>query len=238
MSFNIIISHTKTIKLNYKYNGRQPIFIENVNNIVNILKDYSINDFIKYFKVNKKIAQDCFNSYHKFNNQVGNALLSYNGLTFKNIGELSDLDINYINDRLFILSALYGCLKSKDLISNYRLDYDTKLPNINIKDYYNYNLYQQMSDLPILNLASIEYSNNIKEYCPKELFINCLFLVNKNNKLTNVPTLSKIHRGRMLRYIIINRIDNIKDIVNYNNDNFIYNKDLSDNNKYIFIKDN
>ena len=58
------------------------------------------------------------------------ALLAYTGIVFKRLNpkDFTEEDWKYAQQHLFITSFLYGLLRPLDLIKNYRLEGDVRMP--------------------------------------------------------------------------------------------------------------
>ena len=63
------------------------------------------------------------------------------------------------------------------------------------------------------------------------------FKVHKDGKLKTMATWAKMARGQMVKYIIENRIDNPEDLKHFYYDGFKYDESLSNNKKFVFIKE-
>jgi hypothetical protein len=89
----------------------------------------------------------------------------------------------------------------------------------------------------ILNLASKEYSDSISKYLNDKInYITCIFGEIIDDKVKEKGTLAKMARGDMVRYMAENQIKNIEDIKSYNRLGYEFSKDLSNEESYVFIK--
>ncbi len=140
---------------------------------------------------------------------------------------LTDDQIKYIQEHLYILSGFYGLLKPLDAITPYRLEMQTKCP-FSLYDFWKDNLANQI-DEPILNLASEEYAKIIRKYKP---LIDALS--KKNGKEKGVY--AKMARGAMVRYLAENQIENIKDITQFSDLGYTFDASQSTEKNYIFEK--
>ena len=89
-------------------------------------------------------------------------------MTESNTNALDREELDYLSDNLYILSALYGILRSTDLISYYRLEMNNKLyiDDKNLYDYWGDEPYKVLfkdNDI-VINLASVEYSKMISKH--------------------------------------------------------------------------
>lgn len=223
-----------------------PEFLDDAKIIMNYLKTLNSTEISKTMKINEKLSllnKKRFENFH-FDKFGSPALLAYSGMQYKSISpeDFDDADMNFANTHLRIISALYGILKPMDSIYPYRLDISTKLSSDKIPNLYKYwnnkifNSLKKDSQGVIVNLASEEYSKSVKKYITDEKYISCTFKVFKNDKLKIESSSSKKARGLMLRYIIKNRIENTEELKNFKDNDFIFSKELSTDDEFIFIK--
>lgn len=222
-----------------------PALIDKSEKIIDKLKNFSQEDIKKAMKVNDKIAKLNFERFanFKFDKEGAPALLAYNGIQYKNIGldSFTEDNFNFAQKHIRILSALYGVLKTNDSIYPYRLDFLSKISVENTKNLYDFwasdiydNLSKESDDI-IINLASEEYSKAIRKYLNNEKYISCVFKVDKNSKLKVESTASKMARGKMLAYIVKNKIQDPELLKNFSEDNYVFREDLSSANEFIFV---
>jgi hypothetical protein len=228
----ILISPSKQKqKIPYNFEPTIPIYQAKADYLVNKIKKLSIKKIITAFKCNENIAKQVFEDYKKFNLESYPALFFYSGLQYKNIGvdTLEDDQVKFLLDNLYIIDALYGILKPTDLISNYRLDYHTKL------SFFNYNYYKKDLDAQInervINLCSKEYSKNLNQ----ENLLTISFLQNVKGQIKSYSTHTKIARGQFVRYLAIEESSSIDVLKKFSWNNY-YLKD-SFPNELIFQKD-
>ena len=181
----------------------------------------------KKFKLKNEKAQKLLEFYKNYENEKsGNALASYTGVAYKAIKiEIFDKnDFEYLESHLVILSALYGILTPYTNVKEYRLDMTNSI-------FESKSLYEQ-EDV-ILNLASKEYSKLIN---PDKL-IDFEFWEDSNGKLKQVSTNSKKMRGFTLNYIVKNKISDVKKLRNTTLDGYVFDEDMSDERKFVYVKE-
>lgn len=244
----ILISPAK--KMNIDSDGFQgvsvPYFIEKAEFLRNILKSMSYEELKKLWKCNDKIAALNFERLKNMDskNALTPAILSYDGIQYKYIAPnvFTYDQLNYINERLIILSGLYGMLRPFDGVIPYRLEMQAKLSGKNFKSLYDFwgssvaDILSKETDT-IINLASKEYSKVVSDNIGNNInFITCSFAQIINGKPVEKGTLCKMARGEMVRYMAENNIKDYKNIKNFNRMNFSYSDALSDENTFVFIK--
>lgn len=176
----------------------------------------------------------------KLSNELFYAFYMYDGLCFKNMKRESfdQSDLNYIKEHLFIISALYGALNPFDLIFSYRLDFLMKTEMGNLYKFWQDKIYKKVTENEnlIINLASDEFSKTVKRYIKEEKFLNIEFFEKVNGKLKKHSTISKKARGKMLYFMVKEKIENIEDLKKFNLDGYSFNYEFSKDDNYVFIK--
>lgn len=186
------------------------------------MSQYAAAELESMLRVNSKIAAENYLRYQDFcseTNAALPALLAYTGIVFKRIGvqDFTPDDFRFAQEHLFITSFLYGLLRPLDLIKNYRLEGDVKLPEHNgvsmfdfwkpiLTDAFIAAIREQGGTL--VNLASSEMKElfDWKRVEREVRVITPEFQVWKNGKPTTIVIYTKMCRGEMTRFIIKNRI--------------------------------
>ena len=240
----IIISPSKTKKINnlpIKDIGslieKEPFYLEITNEIIKKIKTFSVEEIEKKFKLKNEKAQKLSEFYKNYENEKsGNALASYTGVAYKaiKIETLDKNDFEYLESHLVILSALYGVLTPYTNVKEYRLDMTNSIfKNKSLYEVWksSVNEYFEKEDI-ILNLASKEYSKLVKS----DNLIDFEFWNNTNGKLKQISINSKKMRGFTLNYIVKNRITNINNLKDITLNEYIFNKDMSSEKKFVYVK--
>jgi cytoplasmic iron level regulating protein YaaA (DUF328/UPF0246 family) len=165
----------------------------------------------------------------------------YTGLDAYSI-PLKKLDI--LQDRLRILSGLYGLLKPLDLMQAYRLEMGTKLPigvNNNLYEFWKPNILKALNkELKkgelFVNLASNEYFSAVDVKALKVPVVTPEFKNYKDGKLKVISFFAKKARGLMVRYIIDTNAETIEDIKGFNYEGYMFDANLSTGNQLIFSR--
>ncbi len=194
----------------------------------------------KTLKIKDKLLDDTYQLYQSFqDNNLGiEAIRCYQGVVFEQFkfDTYTDSQKDYLNNNLIILSGMYGIIKPNDVIWPYRLDMTIKPKKINLYNYWqdSVNEYFVGEDI-IINLASNEFSKILKGH--EDKMINIHFSERqKNGGLKVISYNAKKARGVMVDYLIINQINEIKDLTKVIIDGYKYDKLLSDDNNLYFIK--
>ena len=149
-----------------------------------------------------------------------------------------------LEDKLRILSGLYGILKPLDLMQPYRLEMGTSLPIGTKKNLYEFwkkkvtsslNSELQKDEL-FINLASNEYFSAVDTKTLKVPVITPEFKDYKDGKLKMISFFAKKARGLMVRYIIDTNAETIEDLKQFNYDGYAFDANLSKGTTLVFTR--
>ena len=171
------------------------------------------------------------------------AIFAYDGIQYQYMGvsSLDDDMIEYLQNNLRIISGFYGVLRPLDRVTPYRLEMQAKVQIGNTKGLYDYwgkKIYDAIIDdsHTIVNLASKEYSKTVEKYLSAEdRFITCTFAQLEKAKLVQKATYAKMARGEMVNFIAGKNIQNEEEIKAFDRLGFVFDSELSDENKYVFV---
>ena len=149
-----------------------------------------------------------------------------------------------LQDKVRILSGLYGVLKPLDLMQAYRLEMGTKLPIGTKKNLYEFwkkdvvtALNQELEDDEVfVNLASKEYFKAIDVKALKVPVITVDFKEFKDGKYKIVAFYAKLARGLMARYIVDTNAQTIEDLKGFTTEGYGLSDELSTENHLIFTR--
>ena len=221
-----------------------PEFIEKTTEIQSWLKSKSKAELKGIWKCNDKIAEQNFNRLGNMNlyQMLSPAVLSYEGIAFQYMAPsvFEDMQLEYVQNHLRILSAFYGALKPMDGVTPYRLEMQAKIrigDSKNLYEYWGDLLYRSVIDDSriIINLASKEYSKCIEKYLtPQDRYISVTFCEAFGDKMVTKGTYAKMARGEMVRFMAENNIENPVDIKKFDRLGYSFRSDLSSDTEYVF----
>ena len=157
---------------------------------------------------------------------------------------LSEEKLNVLQDKVRILSGLYGLLKPLDLMQPYRLEMGTKLPvgkNKNLYEFWKSTITKELNsqlrkDELFVNLASNEYFDAVDVKKLKVPVITPEFKDYKDGKLKMISFFAKKARGMMVRYIIDTNAETIEDLKGFNYDGYAFDANLSKGSTLVFTR--
>ena len=170
----------------------------------------------------------------------------YDGLEAHSLGEA---DLAYAQDRLRILSGLYGVLRPLDFMQPYRLEMGTRLPTRRGADLYAFwgeriaaCLRADLAALEgrpqvIVNCASAEYFKSIRIEALKATIITPVFEERTERGWKIVSFHAKRARGMMARYAITHRIEDPEQLKGFDEAGYAWDADASDDHTWRFRRE-
>ena len=250
----IIISPAKS--LDFESNSKtdvfsQPSFQKESSLLNKKLKNLSkkkLGDFMKISPALADLNYERNQSWHQpFSPENSKqAIYAFTGEVFKGIDikSLAEEKIPLLQNRLRILSGLYGLLKPLDLIQPYRLEMGTKLTigeSNNLYKFWDSSLANSLNDEMnegdlLINLASAEYFKAVPRKVLKNPMITPIFKEFKNGDYKIVMTYAKRARGLMVRYIIENNINTLVELKRFDTEGYLYTESLSTESELVFTR--
>ena len=251
----IILSPTKTMsnsnsKIDNTFSS-SPVFLKEAIKINSLLKSFPKLEIQKMMKLSENLSNQTFEDIHLWNlpdSIKSHSVYTYQGTAFKGLSpnEWDTEAISFAQENLLILSGLYGVLKPYDLINKYRLEMNQKFIVTNdFKNLHRFwqdkitNYFNQFNENEmIINLASKEYFDVINVGKIHSQIINCTFYEKSKDKLKIIGNYAKSARGKMAKFIIKNQLNDIEDIKNFNEMNYKFSNDKSNQTNFVFINNN
>lgn len=244
----IIISPAKKMKAdtdNFPVESL-PRFVERAERLIAALRERSGQELQDLWKCNDKIAAQNLERLRTMDprRSLTPAILAYEGIQYRYMapGVMGAGALEYLGERLRILSGLYGLLRPFDGVTPYRLEMQARLSVDGFKDLYDFwgkDLANQLAgetDL-VVDLASREYSRAVESQLPPGVrFLKCIFGEKKDGKLVEKGTMCKMARGQMVRWLAENRIEESGGIKDFSDLGYCFSPEDSTENIYTFIK--
>ncbi|OZG71231.1 peroxide stress protein YaaA [Hahella sp. CCB-MM4] len=232
----------------------EPAFLDHSAELIDVLKGKEPWELSEMMSISSDLANLNANRYQQWSvpftaDNARPAIFAFKGdvYTGLDVETLTDEDIHESQNRLRILSGLYGVLKPLDLMQPYRLEMGTRLENPRGTNLYQFwgdtiteTLNQELEEKaePILvNLASNEYFKSVK---PKKLnarVITPVFKDQKGDQYKVVSFWAKKARGLMARYIIQNRVEQPDQLKDFTVDGYRFREEMSRGDEWVFTRD-
>lgn len=230
-----------------------PSFLEESKVLIEKLRTFTPKKLQKIMSINSKLATLNFERFHNWSGSVSpadahRAILMFNGEVFNGLQAktLSKNDLEYSQEKIRLLSGLYGLLRPLDLVQPYRLEMGTQMTVNRKKGLYKFwgnkltdELNNDLSghkEKVLLNLASNEYFNAINPKKLKARIIKCQFKEERNGKLQFITIFGKKARGLMLRFMIENHIEHAEELKTFDVDGYYFNSSYSTEDYWMFSR--
>lgn len=174
------------------------------------------------------------------------AVYAFDGDVYQGLDaySLPEAKLAGLQDKLRILSGLYGLLKPFDLIQPYRLEMGTSIAigkNKNLYEFWQKVITKQLNaELKkgelFINLASNEYFHAVDAKALKVPVITPEFKDYKDGQLKMISFFAKKARGMMVRYILDTNAETVDDLKGFNYEGYAFDANLSSENKLVFTR--
>ncbi len=253
----ILLSPAK--KLNFQKNAINftssvPFFLKEAKLLAETASHLNPSELSKLMKISPKLANLNYDRFQKFSEnpdpeKLKQAAFTFNGDTYLGLDSDSVDQVNheFMQNHLRILSGLYGVLKPFDLIQPYRLEMGSRLSNSQGENLYAYwgekisdSLKNELEDHKhkiLINLASEEYFKVLKNGVSASQVVTPKFYEKRNGQIKIISFLAKKARGLMARFIIDNNITNPKELENFQSSGYSFQKSKSDSENLIFLRE-
>ena len=229
----------------------QPQFLNDSVKLNKKLKTLSRKKIADFMGVSKDLAELNYERNQTWNlpftpDNAKQAVYAFTGEVYRGI-DVNSLDsekLPLLQDRLRILSGLYGLLKPLDLMQPYRLEMGKKLKVGRTENLYKFwgdkianALNDELADDGLLvNLASSEYFKAVNQKVLKVPMITPVFKDLKNGEYKTIMTFAKKARGLMVRFILDNNITTIEGLKSFNVDGYGFSESMSTGTELLFTR--
>jgi len=248
----IVISPSKTQDFTNQVRHAEytiPVLLDESAQLIEALRKLTTIELSKLMDISPKLAEVNFYRYQQFStgfnlNNARQAIFAFKGDVYTDIDitHYNKTDFDFADKHLRILSGLYGLVRPLDLIQPYRLEMKTKLKNQHGDNLYKFwgnkitDLLNNASSEILINLASQEYFAAINPVKLKAKIVTISFKEQKGNNYQIVAIHAKRARGMMTNFIIKNKIHNVKELAQFNEKKYSFNKELSTESELVFTR--
>lgn len=231
-----------------------PCFPQETKELIELARQLDVAGLRKLMGISEKLAELNVARFANFSDTPDHdaakqAMYMFAGDTYTGLDAQSlDADtVAYAQNHLRILSGLYGILRPLDAIQAYRLEMGSRLASPKGK-----NLYAFWGDKVALNL------NDAAEASPSEFLVNCasteyfsvvntdvlrpkvltpVFLERRDGTEKTISFFAKKARGAMARFIVENRVQDIKHLCDFDAGGYAFDASQSDAATFVFSRD-
>ena len=250
----IVISPAKSLNFESQLPTKtftEPQFLKEANTIQKTLKKQKPKQLMDLMSISEKLAD-----LNWERNQVWEtpftaenarpAIFTFDGDVYTGLDAytIPAEKMDDLQDKLRILSGLYGLLKPLDLMQAYRLEMGTSISigaKKNLYEFWKKTITKTLNDELkkdelFINLASNEYFKAVDTKTLKVPVITPEFKDYKDGKLKMISFFAKKARGLMVRYIIDNNAETIEDLKGFNYEGYAFDANLSKGNTLVFTR--
>jgi len=229
----------------------EPLFLKEAEGLMKKMRKFSANKIGKMMHLSKELAtlnyerNQAWEPSTELTDETGHAMAIFNGEVYRGLDALTldEKGIEVAQEKIRILSGLYGLLRPLDVVRPYRLEMGTSWAVTAAKK----NLYQfwgskicdalnEEESEVIVNCASAEYFKAAQLKNVKARVITPVFKDFKNGNYKVIMVFAKQSRGAMARYIVDNDINNPEDIKGFNTGGYRYDENLSTEDEWVFTR--
>lgn len=230
-----------------------PVFLNESERLMNHLKKMSPKKIGKLMSISDQLSELNHERYANWStdhslNDSKQAMFSFTGEVYSGLAAISFSKeaLQEAQQRLRILSGLYGVLKPLDLMHAYRLEMGTSLKVGVKKNLYEFwgdkianELNTALKDIDsevLVNLASNEYFKAVNKKKLKATIITPVFKDFSNGTYKTVMVYAKKARGQMAAYILKNKITTPEEVIGFDADGYCYNEKASTPTEIVFYR--
>lgn len=228
-----------------------PRFQADADRLAGVAKQLSAADLARLMDISPSLAAlnaDRFAQFDTTRDDTRPAALAFAGDTYQGLeaGSLEGDDLRFAQDRLRILSGLYGVLRPLDAIQAYRLEMGSRLETgagPNLYAYWGDRLARALNDDAqdlgtdtLINCASVEYFTAVDPAALALRVITPQFLEDKPGGPKIVSFHAKKARGAMARFIVERRLTDPAAILDFDTGGYSHEPELSAPGKPAFLR--
>jgi cytoplasmic iron level regulating protein YaaA (DUF328/UPF0246 family) len=228
-----------------------PQFADHTAELAKVARKLRVIDLKRMMDLSDELAKlnrERFQAFQPDSEDGLQAAFAFNGDVYLGLRarELDRKALAWAQDRLRILSGLYGVLRPLDAIQPYRLEMGVRIKTkrgVNLYDFWGPRVSQALDaalaghrERTVVNCASQEYFGAVDRAALKAPVVNCRFLEEKDGEARIMSFFAKRARGAMARFAIDNRIERAAELKAFDADGYRFQPSLSTDEDYTFAR--
>jgi len=218
-------------------------------------KQLDAGDLRRLMKLSQKLGELNYQRFQEMtvpsiDENAKPCVLAFTGDVYRGLSAstLSAADLEWAQDRLRILSGLYGVLRPLDLIQPYRLEMGTRLETTRGRNLYEFwggrladvlNAEHEARPVnAVLNLASNEYFKAVGADRLEPRVVTAEFKELRDGQWKTIGFYAKKARGLLARFIVERRIDDPEGLKDFAEERYSFRPDLSADDRLFFGREN
>lgn len=224
----VLLSPAKKLDLDPAPRGvasTHPHFASQARALAARAQQLDVQDLKRLMNLSDALAELNVDRFQRWSEHDGTpAALTFAGDVYQGLDapSLSDEDLRWAQDRIGILSGLYGLLRPLDRIAPYRLEMGTSLDTDrggSLYDFWGTQIAERLHTLieghaspTVIDLASQEYARAVPSRARPPQWITPIFRDVSKGKARTISFYAKRARGELARWIIQNRVEQPDDL--------------------------
>lgn len=212
--------------------------------VLDALALYSARQLESFYKVSAEKAAEEFQNIQALKKQTAQyypALKLFDGLMYRYIkrDKLTEVEQAYLENHVFITSALYGVVSALSPMAPHRLDFLMKLKvaGKTLKSHWKADYDEALKrEEVIFSLLSSEFETVFSKEI-REKMVTFKFMEDRGGQLKIHSTISKKARGAFLTALIENQVQTVEEARRLSFAGFVYREDLSHQQELVFVKE-
>ena len=212
--------------------------------VLDTLALYSTSQLESFYKVSAEKSAEEFQNIQALKRQTAQhypALKLFDGLMYRHIkrDKLTEAEQAYLENHVFITSALYGVVPALSPMAPHRLDFLMKLKvaGKTLKSHWKVAYDEALKpEEVIFSLLSSEFEIVFSKAI-REKMVPFKFMEDKGDQLKIHSTISKKARGAFLTALIENQVQTVEEARRLSFPGFNYREDLSQLQELVFVKE-
>lgn len=211
--------------------------------VLDTLALYSASQLESFYKVSAEKAAEEFQNIQALKRQTAQhypALKLFDGLMYRNIkrDKLTEAEQDYLENHVFITSALYGVVPALSPMAPHRLDFLMKLKvaGKTLKSHWRQSMMKLWRRKKWFSLLSSEFETVFSKEIRAKM-VTFKFMEDRGGQLKIHSTISKKARGAFLTALIENQVQTVGEARRLNFAGFVYREDLSQPQGLVFVKE-
>ncbi len=248
----IVLSPAKSLDLETPPTTKlhtKPAFLDRSADLIDVLRGYSPGQLSELMGISDALSVLNVGRYADWTADTGEArqaIMTFNGDVYAGFDArtLKPAQLAWAQDRVRILSGLYGMLRPLDLIHPHRLEMGTRLPTAAGKDLYAFWGERITNELnkaaaasgatALVNLASEEYFKSVRPAKLDVPVITPVFEEWKGGRYKIISFFAKRARGMMARYAAVKGLTDPAKLKLFKVDGYAFDKKASSESSWVF----
>jgi len=251
-----VVSPAKRLNLDRaapEFGFTQPEFLEETDRLVTAARGLGVAQLRELMGISENLAQLCHERFQSYATPftlgpTKQAALLFSGDVYQGLdaATLDPTDLLWAQDRLGILSGLYGLLRPLDLTHPYRLEMGTRMGNPRGKTLYAFwgariadrinELTAGHRDPSLVNLASNEYFAVVDKASLTVPIVNVDFKEWRGEKLRTISFFAKKARGQMARFMVERHVETPEELQAFDVDGYALDGERSRSDHLVFTR--